>query len=173
MVLRFAPAFRVLSLCDRSESRFCDLGDFCLEDFNPMSFFSQVKLITCKLCSLLVLCTLMAPFEAVASSSGRGKGSTVDEMYCAWCMFSVMSSEVIEDITQEVLLALEPYGGAVHVHVDKLSTQGNVYVKSISIAQGEAAVNALHKRHFSGEREREIILTYNCTVNQSFDIANH
>ena len=60
--------------------------------------------------------------------------------------------EVIEDITQEVLLALEPYGGAVHVHVDKHSTQGNVYVKSISIAQGEAAVNALHKRHFSGQR---------------------
>ncbi len=61
-----------------------------------------------------------------------------------------MSTEVVEDITQEVLMLLKPYGGALHVHVDKQSAQGNIFVKSISIAQGEAAVNALHKTEFSG-----------------------
>ncbi|XP_063716480.1 RNA-binding protein 39-like isoform X2 [Symsagittifera roscoffensis] len=62
----------------------------------------------------------------------------------------VMSPEVIDDITEEVLVILKPYGGALHVHVDKDSPQGNIFVKSVSIAQGEAAVNALHKKEFSG-----------------------
>ena len=61
-----------------------------------------------------------------------------------------MSPEVIDDITEEVLVILKPYGGALHVHVDKDSPQGNIFVKSVSIAQGEAAVNALHKKEFSG-----------------------
>ena len=70
--------------------------------------------------------------------------------YTVDCL-SVMSSEVVDDITEEVLTRLlKPFGGALHIHVDRFSPQGNVFVKSVSIAQGEAAVNSLHKKEFSG-----------------------
>jgi len=62
----------------------------------------------------------------------------------------VMSTEVVDDLTEEVLNVLKPFGGALHMHVDRFSPQGNVFVKGVSIAQGEAAVNALYKKEFSG-----------------------
>ncbi|XP_059615280.1 RNA-binding protein 39 [Phlebotomus argentipes] len=56
------------------------------------------------------------------------------------------SQEIQDDVIEEA----NKHGGCYHVFVDKLSPQGNVYVKCPSIATAVLAVNSLHGRWFAG-----------------------
>lgn len=55
--------------------------------------------------------------------------------------------EVRDDVIEEG----SKHGGFVHIVVDKVSPQGNVYVKCPTVPVAVAAVNALHGRWFAGE----------------------
>ncbi|XP_067130938.1 RNA-binding protein 39 isoform X3 [Centruroides vittatus] len=67
-----------------------------------------------------------------------------------------------EEIKNDVVEECRKHGGALHVFVDKISPQGNVYVKCQSIAAAVASVNALHGRWFAG---RVITAAYVPVVN--------
>lgn len=67
-----------------------------------------------------------------------------------------------EEIRNDVVEECRKHGGALHVFVDKISPQGNVYVKCQSIAAAVASVNALHGRWFAG---RVITAAYVPVVN--------
>lgn len=62
-------------------------------------------------------------------------------------------SEIRDDVIDEC----SKHGGILHIHVDKVSVSGNVYVKCPSITTAVLAVNALHGRWFAG---RAIAATY-------------
>lgn len=55
-----------------------------------------------------------------------------------------------KEIRLDVIDAMYGYGGAVHVHVEKNSQNGEVYVKAINPEVATKAVNALHGRLFEG-----------------------
>ena len=55
--------------------------------------------------------------------------------------------EVKDDVTEEC----NKYGGVLHIFVDKVSPQGNVYVKCPNTQVAVSAVNALHGRWFAGK----------------------
>merc|ERR1719468_844744 len=44
----------------------------------------------------------------------------------------------------------DKYGGVLHIYVDKVAPQGNVYVKCPTVNTAVAAVNTLHGRWFAG-----------------------
>ena len=56
-----------------------------------------------------------------------------------------------KDLAMEIAEECSQYGGVVHVKVDKTSTEGNVYVKSVSISAASLAVQSLHGRYFAGK----------------------
>ncbi|CAB4064569.1 RBM39 [Lepeophtheirus salmonis] len=56
--------------------------------------------------------------------------------------------EVRDDVIDE---CNKQHGGILHIYVDRVAPQGNVYVKCPSIATAVAAVNALHGRWFAGK----------------------
>lgn len=56
-----------------------------------------------------------------------------------------------KDLRQEIIDECSQYGGVVHVQVDKEASDGNVYVKSVSISAASLAVNNLHGRFFAGK----------------------
>ena len=55
------------------------------------------------------------------------------------------------EIRDDVLEECNKHGGALHIYVDKASSQGNVYVKCPTIATAASSVNALHGRFFAGK----------------------
>lgn len=55
-----------------------------------------------------------------------------------------------EEIRNDVIDECRNHGGALHVYVDKNSSDGNVYVKCPSLAAAAASVTALHGRYFAG-----------------------
>ncbi|GAB0092838.1 RNA-binding protein 39 [Sergentomyia squamirostris] len=55
-----------------------------------------------------------------------------------------------QEIQDDVIEEANKHGGCLHVFVDKISPQGNVYVKCPSIATAVLAVNSLHGRWFAG-----------------------
>uniref|UniRef100_UPI0037E91296 RNA-binding protein 39-like isoform X2 n=1 Tax=Semicossyphus pulcher TaxID=241346 RepID=UPI0037E91296 len=55
------------------------------------------------------------------------------------------------DIQHDVIEECNKHGGVVHIYVDKNSSEGNVYVKCLSIPAAMAAVNSLHGRYFAGK----------------------
>ncbi|TRY90016.1 hypothetical protein DNTS_034379 [Danionella cerebrum] len=55
--------------------------------------------------------------------------------------------EIRDDVIEECL----KHGGVVHIYVDRSSTQGNVYVKCLTIPVAMAVVGALHGRWFAGK----------------------
>ncbi|XP_071037188.1 RNA-binding protein 39 isoform X4 [Parasteatoda tepidariorum] len=67
-----------------------------------------------------------------------------------------------EEIRNDVIEECKKHGGAMHVYVDKMSPQGNVYVKCPTIAAAVASVTALHGRWFAG---RVITAAYVPVVN--------
>ncbi|GFV07423.1 RNA-binding protein 39 [Trichonephila clavipes] len=67
-----------------------------------------------------------------------------------------------EEIRNDVIEECRKHGGAMHVFVDKMSPQGNVYVKCPTIAAAVASVTALHGRWFAG---RMITAAYVPVVN--------
>ncbi|KAI5737607.1 hypothetical protein M8J76_015034 [Diaphorina citri] len=54
------------------------------------------------------------------------------------------------EIRDDVIEECNKHGGVLHVFVDKVSPQGNVYVKCPTINTAVAAVNSLHGRWFAG-----------------------
>lgn len=55
------------------------------------------------------------------------------------------------EIRDDVIEECNKHGGVLHIYVDTVSPQGNVYVKCPSIASAVAAVNSLHGRWFAGK----------------------
>ena len=54
------------------------------------------------------------------------------------------------EIRDDVIDECNRHGGVLHIYVDTMAPQGNVYVKCNSIAAAVASVNALHGRGFAG-----------------------
>lgn len=54
------------------------------------------------------------------------------------------------DIQDDVIEECMNHGGVLHIYVDKVSPEGNVYVKCPSITTAVLAVNQLHGRYFAG-----------------------
>jgi len=67
-----------------------------------------------------------------------------------------------EDIKNDVVDECRNHGGALHVYVDKNSSDGNVYVKCPNLTAAAASVRALHGRYFAG---RVIVAAYVPVVN--------
>ncbi|QQP37668.1 Uncharacterized protein FKW44_018028, partial [Caligus rogercresseyi] len=61
----------------------------------------------------------------------------------------------VEEVRDDVIEEANKHGGILHIYVDRVAPQGNVYVKCPSIATAVAAVNALHGRWFAGEEDKE------------------
>ncbi|XP_040567747.1 RNA-binding protein 39 [Lepeophtheirus salmonis] len=57
----------------------------------------------------------------------------------------------VEEVRDDVIDECNKHGGILHIYVDRVAPQGNVYVKCPSIATAVAAVNALHGRWFAGK----------------------
>lgn len=55
------------------------------------------------------------------------------------------------EIRDDVIEECNKHGGILHIHVDRASPQGNVYVKCASISSAVASVNSLHGRWFAGK----------------------
>merc|ERR1712242_639324 len=55
------------------------------------------------------------------------------------------------EIRDDILLQAQGYGGVCHIHVDPVSVEGVVYIKSPSIAVAAKTVQALHGRFFGGK----------------------
>lgn len=55
------------------------------------------------------------------------------------------------EIRDDVIDECSRHGGVLHIYVDKMAPQGNVYVKCVSIASAVGSVNALHGRWFAGK----------------------
>lgn len=56
-----------------------------------------------------------------------------------------------QEIRDDVIEECNKHGGVLHIYVDKMSPQGNVYVKCPTIAAALASVSALHGRYFGGK----------------------
>lgn len=61
------------------------------------------------------------------------------------------------ELKEEVLEECGKHGGVLHLHIDKTSVQGHIYIKCPSIAAAMASVNTLHGRFFAG---RQITAAY-------------
>jgi len=55
-----------------------------------------------------------------------------------------------QEIRDDVIEECNKYGGVLHLYVDKVAPQGNVYVKCPTVTTAVSAVNALHGRWFAG-----------------------
>ena len=55
------------------------------------------------------------------------------------------------EIRDDVLEALAPHGGAVHIYIDKQNPLGNIYIKTPEPKNAESAIKSLNGRYFSGE----------------------
>ncbi|CAL1279277.1 unnamed protein product [Larinioides sclopetarius] len=67
-----------------------------------------------------------------------------------------------EDIRNDVIDECRNHGGALHVYVDKNSSEGNVYVKCPNLTVAASTVTALHGRYFAG---RVIVAAYVPVIN--------
>ena len=56
-----------------------------------------------------------------------------------------------QEIRDDVIEECNKYGGVLHIYVDKVAPQGNVYVKCPTVSTAVSAVNALHGRWFAGK----------------------
>merc|ERR1712210_198119 len=55
-----------------------------------------------------------------------------------------------QEIRDDVIEECNKYGGVLHLYVDKVAPQGNVYVKCPTVNTAVSSVNALHGRWFAG-----------------------
>merc|ERR1719510_1735274 len=55
-----------------------------------------------------------------------------------------------QEIRDDVIEECNKYGGVLHLYLDKVAPQGNVYVKCPTVNTAVSAVNALHGRWFAG-----------------------
>ncbi|XP_071813275.1 RNA-binding protein 39-like isoform X2 [Apostichopus japonicus] len=56
-----------------------------------------------------------------------------------------------EEIRDDVITECTQHGGVLHIHVDKASPEGRVYIKCPTVEIALAAVNTLHGRWFAGK----------------------
>uniref|UniRef100_A0A7E4V3K1 RRM domain-containing protein n=1 Tax=Panagrellus redivivus TaxID=6233 RepID=A0A7E4V3K1_PANRE len=56
-----------------------------------------------------------------------------------------------EDVADDVIIECTAFGGVLHVHVDKASPNGCVYVKCPTVLVAHNCVSALHGRYFAGK----------------------
>ena len=56
-----------------------------------------------------------------------------------------------EDIKDDIIGQTVQFGGVCHIHVDQISPEGVVYIKSPSIQSAARTVQALHGRFFGGK----------------------
>ncbi|XP_063718402.1 RNA-binding protein 39-like [Symsagittifera roscoffensis] len=57
-----------------------------------------------------------------------------------------------EEIRDDVLEALAPHGGAVHLYIDRQNPLGNIYIKAPELKNAESAIKSLNGRYFSGRQ---------------------
>ncbi|XP_075263551.1 RNA-binding protein 39-like, partial [Convolutriloba macropyga] len=57
-----------------------------------------------------------------------------------------------EEIRDDVLEALAPHGGAVHLYIDRQNPLGNIYIKAPDVRNAESAIKSLNGRYFSGRQ---------------------
>nr|XP_054748624.1 RNA-binding protein 39-like [Lytechinus pictus] len=95
---------------------------------------------------------VQAPAPAAAAGGPTGAGSTACFMLSN--MFDPQAETMIgweTDIRDDVIEECNKHGGVLHIHVDKASPQGNVYVKCPNAQIAMAAVSNLHNRWFAGK----------------------
>ena len=63
------------------------------------------------------------------------------------------------EIRDDVIDECTRHGSVLHIYVDKMAPQGNVYVKCVSANAAVASVNSLHGRWFAGK-----VQSYNYVV---------
>eukprot|EP00057_Strongylocentrotus_purpuratus_P001320 XP_001198098.2 PREDICTED: RNA-binding protein 39 [Strongylocentrotus purpuratus] len=93
-----------------------------------------------------------APAPAAAGPGPTGAGSTACFMLSN--MFDPQAETMLgweTDIRDDVIEECNKHGGVLHIHVDKASPQGNVYVKCPTAQIAMAALNNLHNRWFAGK----------------------
>jgi RNA-binding protein 39 len=56
-----------------------------------------------------------------------------------------------EDIKDDVIEECTKYGGIVHIHIDKHSPEGNIYIKCPSISIAISALTSMNGRYFAGK----------------------
>lgn len=56
------------------------------------------------------------------------------------------------ELKDEVIEECAKHGGVLHVHVDRHSREGNIYVKCATIASAMTSVATLHGRFFAGKQ---------------------
>ena len=56
-----------------------------------------------------------------------------------------------QEIMDDVIDECNKFGGCVHVYVDKMSSDGNVYVKCPTVKIAVDSVASLHGRYFAGK----------------------
>jgi len=59
-----------------------------------------------------------------------------------------------EDIKDDVIEECTKYGGIVHIHIDKHSPEGNIYIKCPSISIAISALTSMNGRYFAGKSIR-------------------
>ena len=64
------------------------------------------------------------------------------------------------DIRDDVLEECSKYGPIYHIHVDKVTPQGMVYVKASSPDAATKASQALHGRWFAGNVPLKVLLAF-------------
>ncbi|CAF1056711.1 unnamed protein product [Brachionus calyciflorus] len=57
----------------------------------------------------------------------------------------------VDEIRDDVIAECDKYGGIVHIHVDTLSPEGNIYIKCPTIAVATSAMASLNGRFFAGK----------------------
>ncbi|KAL3320569.1 RNA-binding protein 39 [Cichlidogyrus casuarinus] len=87
--------------------------------------------------------------KATSQASSAGLGT---QCFVLSNMFdpSVNSPDQLEEIKDDVLSECSRLGGVLHLHLDPRSPEGNIYIKSASIAVANQCVQLLHGRFFSG-----------------------
>ncbi|XP_063720221.1 RNA-binding protein 39-like [Symsagittifera roscoffensis] len=68
------------------------------------------------------------------------------------CRFSEHQPVWDEEIRDDVLEALAPHGGAVHLYIDRQNPLGNIYIKAPELKNAESAIKSLNGRYFPGRQ---------------------
>ncbi|KAL3860328.1 hypothetical protein ACJMK2_010467 [Sinanodonta woodiana] len=96
--------------------------------------------------------------SSVVTSTAASSTSNAPPIATQCFMLSNMFDPTVEsrsnwdqEIRDDVIEECNKHGGVLHIYVDKMSPQGNVYVKCPTIAAALASVSALHGRYFGGK----------------------
>jgi RNA-binding protein 39 len=71
------------------------------------------------------------------------------------------------EIRDDVIDECSRHGAVLHIYVDKMAPQGNVYVKCNTVASAVESVNSLHGRWFAGKFLPSFFLSKNKLPSQN------